>query len=148
MNNIKQNKLIVLNSNSVKQSNNGTITGIIYYDFGDYQFPEIGWNDFVAVILGWWLESVLRLAKGLTKNEDLKFMDGPLQLRLTSKDNTFCTVECIDSKRSSVVEYSDEVSIDELLSSIRHAVSLLLDICKDNKWHSDDIDILHKLIKI
>jgi hypothetical protein len=147
MNNIEQKNLIVLKSNTVKRSNSGTISGVIYFDFGDYQFPEIEWNDFVVVILGWWLEAAIRLSKGLTSNEDLKFMDGPLQVRITNKDNMFCTIECIDSGRDSAVEYSKVVSIDELLSGVRHAGNLLLDICKDNNWHSDDINLLSKLIK-
>jgi hypothetical protein len=82
----KKNELIVVEPRSVEKSNKGLITGVIYFNFDQYKFPEIGWNDYIVIILGWWLDSIERLSKGLTKTVDLKFMDGPLRVRLSTNE--------------------------------------------------------------
>lgn len=145
---IKKTQLIVFEPDTFERSDNGTITGVIYFDFGDFQFPEIRWNDFVVVIVGWWIEAMLRLSNGLTRIEDLKFMDGPLKVRITTNGNRSCTVECIDNGRGSVVEYSKTSSIDELLSAAMHTGSLLLGVCEANNWCSEDLNLLKKLVKV
>ncbi len=40
---------IIFDAKSLELSNKGSITGILYFDFGDFQFPGIGWSDFVVV---------------------------------------------------------------------------------------------------
>lgn len=146
MESIDQNNLVVINPDTIEQLKNGSITGVIYFDFGDYQFPEIEWNDFIVVIVGWWIKAVQGLSKNIVDTDSLDFMDGPLQVRITRKDNIFCLVECINNGTRRAVEHSTIVPIDELFSNIVKAGNLVNNICKKNKWHSEDIGLLNKLV--
>ena len=50
-----------------------------WWEFPDDNYPDIGWRDFGATIIGWWIMALLRLLNGETK-EELDFMDGPFSL--------------------------------------------------------------------
>lgn len=52
------------------------ITGIIFLQLGERAFPEERWNDFVAVILSWWLAAIKN-----HKNEFF-FMDGSFSFKV------------------------------------------------------------------
>jgi hypothetical protein len=49
---------------SMEISRKGTVTGVIFFDFDGYQFPEANWNDSVIVVLTWWLSDLISLLKG------------------------------------------------------------------------------------
>lgn len=70
---------IVLNEESVQQSESGAITGEIYFSVGDRFFPEENWNDFVATILSWWINNLLS-SKNSGHNLEFCFMDGPYSI--------------------------------------------------------------------
>jgi hypothetical protein len=148
MDKIKKSDLIAVDPNSLERSKNGAITGVIYFNFDHYKFPEIGWNDFVVVILGWWLEAIKRFTRRMTETEDLRFMDGQLRVRITNNDEETCMIECIDDGRGSVVEYSTIILIEDLLSAAIHVGNSILGICEANTWDSDDINILKKLTEM
>jgi len=38
---------------SIDFSNSQAVTGVVFFDFGSFQFPEKGWNDFIVVVLSW-----------------------------------------------------------------------------------------------
>src|SRR5689334_4734917 len=49
----------------------------IWFVTGGAEFPMAGWNDFVVVVLGWWLAAILRLLHNHSRSERVHFMDGP-----------------------------------------------------------------------
>lgn len=139
--------LLVIETETIEMSYSGVITGIIYFDFGDKKFPEIGWNDFVVVILGWWLEGVKKILKNFSENEELDFMDGPLLINLIKKNSEICLLKCIyRGKNEERLEYSQIVNINNFLSIILNGANDVLKICKEKKWSSDDIDVLKELV--
>lgn len=48
-------------SSLLTYDNNRPSTGEIYFQFEDFAFPEKGWNDFVDVILNWWIHNLIEL---------------------------------------------------------------------------------------
>ena len=50
---------------SLERSENQSTTVFIFFDFGNYQFPEKGWNDVIVVVLCWWLFSLKNLMRSL-----------------------------------------------------------------------------------
>ena len=58
-----------------------TATGRLFVQAGDYSFPEAEWDDFVAVVLNWWVSNALAL-DGAVIEVDNRFMDGPFSYRV------------------------------------------------------------------
>lgn len=56
-----------------------TVFYITWEHDGTY-YPDKKWDDFGEVILGWWLNAALRLARG-TDEDEFVFMDGPFFIK-------------------------------------------------------------------
>lgn len=147
MNEANKKVSLVIKTATLERYKGGSITGIIYFDFGYKKFPEIGWYDFVVVILGWWLEGVKKILKSFSEKEELDFMDGPLLVNLIKKNDEICLLECIHRRKNKErLEHSQTVNITNLLSTILSGAKDVLKICQEKRWSSDDIDILKELV--
>src|SRR4051812_9027693 len=71
------------------------IVSKIYLRIGAEAFPSEEWDDFTAVLLGWWIEEIMKLATGKRRNAVLLFMDGPFEVHLhpTSDNPSLLDVE-------------------------------------------------------
>lgn len=49
-------------------------------------FPEPDWDDFVGVILGWWIRDARSIVTGPTLEASWRFMDGPFAVRVWRHD--------------------------------------------------------------
>ncbi|MCP4256384.1 MAG: hypothetical protein GY774_02525 [Planctomycetes bacterium] len=58
----------------------GMTTGEIWFEIGEDAFPEESWNDFVVIILSWWIESLNNFIIGVMKEIEFSFMDGPFTI--------------------------------------------------------------------
>lgn len=132
--------------NSIEQSKNQSITGSIFFDFGNYQFPEIGWNDFIVVVLSWWLSSMRKLVLDLSKFEELRFMDGPFFLAIKKLGEDKCKIECFE-KYEGKAEFSGEFSLKKLNGFILKAAREVEAICTEHHWDTDDISKLRLNIR-
>jgi hypothetical protein len=135
-----------IDSNSIEQSRNKTITGSIYFDFGGYKFPEIGWNDFVVVVINWWLTALRNLAIGLSEFEKLSFMDGPFFLTIEKLDEDKCKIECFE-RYAENSKFSCDLSLKKLSFSILKAAMEVEAICIEQHWDTDDISELRSNIR-
>jgi hypothetical protein len=59
------------------KSAQGLVTGEISARLGDRAFPDAQWNDFVVVIMSWWLEEMREFLTGIAATVNCRFMDGP-----------------------------------------------------------------------
>ncbi|MBV9850962.1 MAG: hypothetical protein JO250_14925 [Armatimonadetes bacterium] len=55
----------------------------IYWMHSQAAYPEEGWMDFGAVVLGWWLVTAKQITEGAQEGE-LTFMDGPFRMKIWS----------------------------------------------------------------
>ncbi len=67
---------LIVDSKSIRRANNGNITGKICLEHEGIFFPDRDWNDFVNIILNWWLEGLLNLLSDETNGAEFSFMDG------------------------------------------------------------------------
>jgi len=130
---------IQVEKSSLECTENKLITGIIYFDFGRCQFPENDWNDFIVIILNWWLSALTRIALGVSDSENLQFMDGPLFVKVKKMDADMCNIECINESRGGSLKFSGHYQIEEVLNSVLQAAKTTSDICSENRWGGDDI---------
>jgi hypothetical protein len=118
------------------------MTGVIYFQFGEKTFPEPDWNDFVIVVLCWWLEAVIQMVDGVKENAELWFMDGPFYVRIFTKGKERWYLECIHRRKNERVEYSTLVEPVIMLKSLLSVARETIDQCKKNEWTLSDLDLL------
>jgi len=143
---------IIFNEDTVEISENGSITGEVFFQLDDRFFPFENWNDFIVVILTWWNKSANILANasaGTTAN--FSFMDGPYIVRGKKSDNGN-EVQLSFLERTSngeaIIEMTD-VEIQVLRNSIRKISNVVLKnklIC--NIQYNEDIIELKKVLTL
>jgi hypothetical protein len=112
---------IVFDPSTVRQSKIGSITGVVYFDFDSGRgFPGVGWNDFVVVILNWWIAALQKILQG--EKAELRFMDGPYWISVVPQGPTIL-LQCTEDRDGAGVLYEVDVGIEsfkrELLSFAR-----------------------------
>lgn len=138
--------IICVDASYLEKSDSNLITSRICLDIDDFQFPDAKWNDFVVVILGWWLRETLSLLNGNQEEISCNFMDGPFVFKIKNTGETFLLKLFTDKDSDSIFEsnINKEIYLESLLSS---AQSVILK-CENNNWSSDDIKELKYQIKL
>ena len=139
---------IVIEEEYIHCSKRGVITAPIYFDFGDFQFPEVGWSDFIVIISGWWLDAIQKLNQGWEREIELCFMDGPMIIKLTLGERDDLLLECVNQRgRVDIIEYKTTITKELIVSKLLSNAKNILKLCRENNWQSADIDTLSKLVK-
>src|SRR4051812_38953437 len=86
---------IVVDKDSLIMGDSGSVTGIIYWRAEDHAFPDHIWNDFVIVVLRWWIQEAIGLAENPDQQAVLRFVDGPFEVRI-SRSFEHLTYEFLD----------------------------------------------------
>lgn len=136
---------IKFKKNKLNRSAYGSITAPIYIDSKGYEFPSVGWSDFVVVILGWWLASFSKLNKGHENEAEFQFMDGPKIIRLSAKENQFIAVQFISQGLDmEEVEHATLIPMAEIKEQLLKVSKAVLDSCEACGWESDDLLLLKR----
>lgn len=124
---------------------NGGSTGAIWLEFGDIAFPEKSWNDFVDIILGWWIEAYNNFLEGKTKYCEFNFMDGPYFIRIEN---------LIDSKKLELLLYKGDVLLKVIvvercliMNELFQVTNHLIRHYSENNWSNDDLIKIKALFK-
>jgi hypothetical protein len=135
---------IVYDPSSIHRSNSGSVTGVVYFDFGaDGQFPVAGWNDFVVVIATWWLAAFDEIGDAKTPAV-FRFMDGPFWISADRRQGSKVRLCCVEDRRGAgpVREVLvDQVELQRELVGFARAVS---QSCDAAHIASTDLDNLRK----
>ncbi|QWF18436.1 hypothetical protein [Lysobacter capsici] len=118
------------------------VTGTVFFEFGAFQFPERNWNDFVVVILGWWLDATTKLMSAGEGETELYFMDGPYSLRITIVGDSFIVRRGRDDVATEAESFELEVDALAFLQAIRDASKSVLSACASRAWATADIEAL------
>jgi len=138
---------LITNTESIKMSEVQTITGIIFYDFGSYKFPEKDWNDLIVIVLSWWLAALKNIVIDRSLIEELRFMEGPLYIKAINLGNDRCKIECVDERSGGNTVFSEVYSITKVISTILGVAKSIESVCSENGWDNDDIRELKAGIK-
>jgi hypothetical protein len=132
--------LVRVDRSSFERNSNGLITGVLFVELDGVAFPDARWNDFVVVVLSWWLEALAPLRGGALPRVCL-FMDGPFQFEVQPDAGDTCRVKLVDGRRTaSVVER--QVPMRDIVDAVIGAARQVLDYCESSGWASPDIDTL------
>jgi hypothetical protein len=130
--------------------NRQNVTGDIHFvmDYHRY-FPEEGWNDFVVIILSWWIKSIKGLiVSDIGRTYAFDFMDGtPIVLGKKLDVENLELSFCIDEIEKRKVIFTAICSINEVRDSILSASKKVIRAIERKKWKMDhDIDELKDLV--
>lgn len=137
---------IVFDPTTLHQSKAGSITSVIYFDFGGSTFPTVGWNDFVVVIVGWWLASLTRSAD-LSLSLQLRFMDGPYWISVSASKGSRVLLRCVEDRPGAGVVAETEIELEELKRELYRVSREIMAACGDAGFESADVVTLNNLLK-
>ena len=123
----------------------GSIIGVIWLTIGDWDFPQVGWDDFVVVILGWWLQEILQVLIGCRERVLCRFMDGSYLFDILPLDDETVSVKFYkDWDSQAAGQYLREVmcKTQSVASAILSAARTAIEICVSNGWLGRDLDTL------
>jgi hypothetical protein len=63
------------------------IFGNIYFENENIVFPERQWNDFILIVVNWWLESLSKFVADKSLSVELFFMDGSFSIKINRLDD-------------------------------------------------------------
>ncbi|TQR39153.1 hypothetical protein [Brevibacillus brevis] len=139
---------VVIDESTLEVSSRKTITGEVYFQFGDSVFPDSNWNDFVVVILTWWNKSIKILeTSSVGTSQDFNFMDGPFYVRGVKENSAEISLHFTRRNKEGLeVIASVGTEIDSLKKSIVNASRKVMKEINTNNWLTDEVEELKRLI--
>lgn len=108
----------------------GPHTGAIWFVIGDKEaFPGPGWSDFIVVVLGWWLASILRMLSGEAHAEQFLFMEGPYLVQLSRASGSLCKFSACERRGGLRVLSEVQVDLERLAESLLLAAQVVMSAC-------------------
>jgi|SRR6478609_7355523 len=137
---------IVFDANTLHQSKMGSITGVVYFDFGaEQQFPVAGWSDFVAVVASWWLAALEAFSRAKTEVL-LRFMDGPYWITAVAQEGSTVLLRCTVDRRGARVVHEAIVQAAELQEELTSFARAVSNACARACIESPDLDNVRRLL--
>ena len=134
---------IIFDPTTLHQSKRGSVTGVVYFDFGSVgQFPCAGWNDFVVVILTWWWAALEELIQD-SEEVCLHFMDGPYWITAIAQGRDIL-LRCTEDRTGAGVLYEVIVAVEDLKYELMSFSSQLLSACAKADIRSEILDDLRR----
>jgi len=133
--------VIRVQPDSLTRSGHGSICGQIWCEVGTLAFPESHWSDFPIVVVSWWLDAVVGIFEGRTRNADVNFMDGPYVVHLAAERRDRWQGQFHEKAegRTKMIQQFD-FSPDPFVSSLLDCSGELLHACSAEGWGSTDVD--------
>ena len=116
-----------------------SVTGGVWFEVGGRSFPEVGWNDFPVVLVGWWIAEFLKIGAG--GGCRLCFMDGPFMVEVLAGagDEVRATFLANDE-----FEFASEVSRSALAAELKAAAEVVLVFCRLHGFVGRDVEVLRR----
>jgi hypothetical protein len=133
---------LIVEPNSVKTRKGGPATGNIWLEINGAGFPKQHWNDFVVVLLGWWVNALLRLIHGARASQEVHFMEGPYAVELTKAASGTLQLRAFECATPTKEIAAGEVAIGPFITGLIAQSRELLDVCRELAWWSKDADEL------
>lgn len=133
--------MLNIDSESISR-NDSHFFGNINFRFDDFYFPSNDWNDFIFVILNWWIQSLRNLLSNDVVKEELLFMDGPFLVKINYLKDDIFTLFFVKNDHDIInsFEINKELFVRDFLIEVN---SLIREFDK-TKMKSKDFDELKK----
>lgn len=135
-----------IDTNTFRLSQSGQITGTIALKIGDSYFPELYWNDFVEIIIGWWINDLEQMLLNSENERDLSFMDGDFCLVISEVEKGRWLLQCAEEVPPSKFTNEIIVSLSQFARSIASAAKQVDNFCDQQKWKINESAVRKKMI--
>jgi hypothetical protein len=123
-------------------SKSGVVWGVVYFQNGEKFFPERGWSDMAVPFLTAWVEALIRIAIGSSREETVFFMDGPFKVCLSVNSDNKVEMSLVEKD---TVDQSAAATIKGLLQDAVSLSGQLLKICEQRGWRNrDTLNLSHE----
>ncbi|HKY49947.1 MAG TPA: hypothetical protein VJP45_01705 [Candidatus Limnocylindria bacterium] len=122
----------------LQRSAKGSITARVCVVLDGFAFPERAWSDLVVVVLGWWIEELLRPQSIDERTMTLSFIDGPYSVRLRARDAGEWSVSLV--RDAGPTAGKGEVGVIEraqFAASLLAAAREVVAACRARGWSED-----------
>ncbi|WP_346190116.1 hypothetical protein [Rubritalea halochordaticola] len=140
---------LIFEPDTLSQTEQGSVTGVIYFDFGEGQtYPGTGWSDFALVLAGWWMSAVKELEQGECKAK-LLFMDGPFEIHLFREGDDQVLMRCMPTRSKEQIDL--RLGLDVLKQEIQRTAREVAHACDAANLHARairDLEHLNDLLKL
>lgn len=134
---------IVFDPSTLRQSKNDSVTAVIYFDFGfGRQFPGADWNDFIVVIISWWMAGFDALLDGRDE-VCLRFMDGPYEIRAL-KQGPDVLLHCVEDRVEAEVSFEVVIGLEELKRELMTVARQLSSACSRANIQSKELSDIRR----
>ena len=141
---------IIMDSNSLIQSSTSeNITGTIYFDFGKCQFPSEDWDDFVSVVLDWWMReinSAINNSNHFNKSFKLLFMDGPYYIQCVFISENLIKMTCFENRTKDIIRFEEICSIYDLQNEVHCTIKKFVNAAYRQKIINGYVELLHRQV--
>jgi hypothetical protein len=137
---------LIFDPATLQQSGSGSITAVICYDFGQQQFPAPDWNDFVVIVLNWWIAALEASTAG-SQPIKLQFMDGPYWITATRQGEGGLLLSCIEDRRGAGRPFEVLVTESDLRRELMRAARNVSRACTSAGIESSDLNELRTRLR-
>jgi hypothetical protein len=139
---------IVFDESTLEQGDSASrlITGVVFFAFSGVSFPCERWNDFVVVVVSWWLEALEKLEHGVDREVVLRFMDGPYWITATRQDGGTVLLQCTEDRRDAGLVHEQRVDLHTLTELVRRVAGRVASACARSGFESTDVDTLRRYL--
>jgi hypothetical protein len=104
-----------------------------------------GWTDLVVAFVGAWMEGLVRVAEGTSKQERILFFDGPFEVDISMPQKGVVNLSFVRNEKSVL---SKTVEIKHLLVHGQSVARELLSQCEKRRWSDADTETLDRIVKL
>jgi len=120
----------------------GPATAGIWLTMNGSHFPMIGWNDFVVVVLGWWMAAIVRLLQNESVIERIDFMHGPYAVEISRMKSGRFQLRTFAGPDGGHEVAVGEAAVKAFVSELSIQSQKLLDECRLRGWWSPNAEDL------
>lgn len=131
-------------TNTLAESKYKRILGQIFITVGDFKFPSSNWNDFVVIIMAWWLNELSLLISGKISSCKCSFMEGPYSFEISLLTKNTWEIKCMNNESCILKE---QVEVLEVIDAFMTSSFNIIKLCQDNEWKSKDVSLLESTYK-
>ncbi|MGV3502784.1 MAG: hypothetical protein ACO1O1_03705 [Adhaeribacter sp.] len=134
------NPFLIVDPNTLHKATSGLVTGRIHIHINGRSFPEKDWNDFVVIILNWWIEEIILSISQSKDAFKCRFMDGPFSFNV--KKDHFLWEIFFDESADSQGDFAGELPSSVIINDILTAAKTIINSCAERNWKDKDLEKL------
>lgn len=120
----------------------GLVYGGLHIQLDERRFPDLGWTDFVVVVLAWWCRALARVLEGEQSPVEVRFMEGPYLVMIGPMSGQTLRLELVEAGKNRRVLCEADVLSDPLVKSVLASAESTIAECRKRDWWSKDADEL------